>query len=64
MTKHVRIENADAAPTPVRITFQSKATDGSWKDEDHYQIDYEGAMYTATLTPVRRVVIEELGPAA
>lgn len=60
MTKHVRIENADTANWPVRVTVQHKNEAGEWIDQPSpVQIDTPTAMTQQYLTSTRRLVIEE-----
>lgn len=67
MTKKVRIENADTSSHPVRITGQRKNADGVWVDDETspvVQIDYPTQQAEQFIHSGRRLVIEELPPAA
>ena len=67
MTKTVRIENADTAGWPVRVTVQDKVFvdgkwTGEWRNATVAQIDQPTAMFSGYLTSSRRMLVEELGP--
>lgn len=62
MTKSVRVENADTASYPVRVTYQCLDTEGRWVDEPFTkpsQLDYPTALGTFGIHSHRRIVVEE-----
>lgn len=62
MTKSVRIENADTSSYKVRITYQSKDTEGNWVDETNTPVAellHPTALTTVGIHSSRRVIVEE-----
>lgn len=62
MTKSVRIENADTSSYKVKVTYQSKAADGTWVDETTpaVELPFPTAMTTVGIHSSRRAIVEEV----